>query len=207
MPRALAAEWIGKNDDTPVPPRVRLRVLQRFGRRCDPNGGCGRPIRPGDKWTCDHRAALINGGRNRELNLRPLCEWCDTNKTAVDVAEKSKVSVSTGSRTSTRSIPANMSSPPPRAGRRSTLAPSGAMTRASVWPKSLSAAESSNRPDASLNWMSPEREEIGQPVANFKTHRHCNGQAVGLCQPLRLRSIEFRGQRRLRGLIASVRPP
>jgi hypothetical protein len=26
-------EWIGKTDDTPVPPRVRLRVLQHFGRR------------------------------------------------------------------------------------------------------------------------------------------------------------------------------
>jgi len=28
----------------PVPPRVRLRVLERFGRRCDPRLGCGRPF-------------------------------------------------------------------------------------------------------------------------------------------------------------------
>ena len=85
------AEWIGRTDDSQPPPRVRLRVLFRFGRRCDPNGGCGRPIRPGDKWTCDHRIALINGGKNRETNLHPLCEWCDPDKTAVDVAEKSRV--------------------------------------------------------------------------------------------------------------------
>jgi 5-methylcytosine-specific restriction protein A len=57
---------------TPVPPRVRLRVLKRFGRRCDPARGCGRPLRPGDAWTCDHIEAIINGGPNRERNLHPL---------------------------------------------------------------------------------------------------------------------------------------
>jgi 5-methylcytosine-specific restriction protein A len=87
MPRSVA-EWIGRTDDAQPPPRVRLRVLLRSRRRCDPIGGCGRPIRPGDKWTCDHRVALVNGGKNRELNLRPLCEWCDPPKTAADVAEK-----------------------------------------------------------------------------------------------------------------------
>jgi 5-methylcytosine-specific restriction enzyme A len=66
-------------------------VLLRFGRRCDPAGGCGRSIRPGDGWSCDHRVAIINGGQNRELNLRPLCSWCDPPKTAADVAEKSRV--------------------------------------------------------------------------------------------------------------------
>lgn len=86
-------EWIGKNDDQPVPDRVRLRVLERFGNRCDPregSGGCGRPIRSGERWTCDHKIAIINGGANRENNLRPLCSWCDPSKTASDVAEKSK---------------------------------------------------------------------------------------------------------------------
>jgi 5-methylcytosine-specific restriction enzyme A len=74
-------EWIGKTDETPVPPRVRLRVLQHFGRRCDHvNDGCGRDIRPGDAWSCDHIEA-INGGPNRESNLHPLCEWCNPPKT------------------------------------------------------------------------------------------------------------------------------
>lgn len=83
-------EWRGRTDDTPVPPRVRLRVLERFDRRCDPTLGCGRPIRPGDRWTCDHVEALINGGENRERNLHPLCEWCEPPKTAADVREKSR---------------------------------------------------------------------------------------------------------------------
>jgi hypothetical protein len=30
--------------------------------------GCGRPLRPGDAWTCDHIVALISGGANRESN-------------------------------------------------------------------------------------------------------------------------------------------
>jgi 5-methylcytosine-specific restriction protein A len=84
-------EWIGRSDDTPVPPRVRLRVLERFGRRCDPAGGCGRPLRPGDAWVCDHAEALVNGGANRERNLRPLCGWCGTLKTEADVHEKSSL--------------------------------------------------------------------------------------------------------------------
>jgi hypothetical protein len=88
MPRSVA-EWFGRTDDTQPPPRVRLRVLQRFDRCCDPEGGCGRTIRPGDRWSCDHRIAIINGGENRERNLHPLCEWCDPRKTAADVAEKS----------------------------------------------------------------------------------------------------------------------
>lgn len=83
-------EWIGATDDSAVPPRVRLRVLERFDGRCDLGGiGCGRQIAAGDKWCCDHIKALINGGENRERNLHPLCEWCTPIKDAADVAEKS----------------------------------------------------------------------------------------------------------------------
>lgn len=89
MPRSLP-EWIGATADTPVPPRVRLRVLEKFHWRCDAEAhGCGRPIRSVDHWTCDHKKALIKGGENRESNLHPLCEWCDPPKTAADQAEKS----------------------------------------------------------------------------------------------------------------------
>lgn len=80
-------EWIGKSDDEPVPPRVRVRVFEHhFGICCE----CGVRI-VGKRWICDHRIALINGGENRESNLGPIHEVCDKKKTAADVAEKSKV--------------------------------------------------------------------------------------------------------------------
>lgn len=78
-------EWIGKTDDDPVPPRVRLRVFERFeGVCCE----CTTKI-VGKKWICDHRKAIINGGENRESNLGPIHELCNLIKTAEDVLEKS----------------------------------------------------------------------------------------------------------------------
>ena len=87
MPRALL-EWIGKTPDTPVPPRVKLSVLDRQNYRC---AGCTRKITAGERWHCDHVIALINGGANRESNLQYLCSWCHEEKTANDVAIKSTV--------------------------------------------------------------------------------------------------------------------
>lgn len=81
------SEWIGKNDDTAVPPHVRLRVFLRADGKC---AECGLKI-PGKRWICDHRIALINGGENRESNLGPIHEACDKTKTAADVAEKATV--------------------------------------------------------------------------------------------------------------------
>ncbi|MCA1419444.1 HNH endonuclease signature motif containing protein [Bradyrhizobium sp. BRP23] len=76
-------EWIGKTDDTPVPPHVRLRVFDRFKGIC---GICTVKIRA-KRWTCDHRVALCNGGENRESNLWPIHEACDRSvKTPADVA-------------------------------------------------------------------------------------------------------------------------
>lgn len=82
-------EWIGKTDDTPVPPRVRLRVLERDQGCC--RGPCERKLRPGDAHQTDHIVALVNGGENRERNLQTLCDWCHKEKTGDDVAEKSAV--------------------------------------------------------------------------------------------------------------------
>lgn len=79
-------EWIGKTDDEPFPPRVRLRILDRFGRKC---ANCGNRIV--GTFTADHIVALINGGQNRESNGQPLCRLCTPVKDAADVAEKSKV--------------------------------------------------------------------------------------------------------------------
>lgn len=81
------AEWIGKSDDTVPPPRVRLRVFQRFDGICQE---CRAKI-AGKRWICDHRIALINSGENRESNLGPIHEACDKTKTAADVALKSIV--------------------------------------------------------------------------------------------------------------------
>lgn len=81
-------EWIGATPNTPVPDRVRVRVFERYEGRCH---ACTRKIAAGESWVCDHFKALINGGENRERNLKPLCDWCDRNvKTPADVAEKSR---------------------------------------------------------------------------------------------------------------------
>lgn len=81
-------EWIAKHPDQKVPPRVRVRVFDRCNGRC---GQCGRKINAGERWTCEHLVALINGGENRERNLGVTCDWCLPGKNAADVADKSKV--------------------------------------------------------------------------------------------------------------------
>lgn len=80
-------EWFGKNDDTPIPPRVKLRVFERHGGICYLTG---RKIRPGDAWDCDHVLALCNGGQNRETNLAPAIRDAHRAKTAIDVDLKAK---------------------------------------------------------------------------------------------------------------------
>lgn len=81
-------EWIGKTDDTPVPPRVRVRVFERHGGICYLSG---RKIMPADKWECDHVIAIINGGENRENNLAPAIKSKHREKTAEDVKTKAKI--------------------------------------------------------------------------------------------------------------------
>lgn len=78
-------EWIGKTDDSPIPPRVRLRVFERHGGICHISK---RKIMPGEAWDCDHFIALINGGEHRESNLRPALTKYHRIKTAEDVKEK-----------------------------------------------------------------------------------------------------------------------
>jgi len=81
-------EWVGKTPDAPVPPRVRLRVLARGRYQC---AVCGGYIATGVPWTCDHTVAIVNGGENRESNLRVICnKLCLKPKDRADVAEKSR---------------------------------------------------------------------------------------------------------------------
>jgi 5-methylcytosine-specific restriction protein A len=81
-------EWIGKTDDTRPPPRVRVRVFERYEGRCYLSG---RKIMGGEKWELEHVKALTNGGENRESNLAPALVAPHREKTKDDLAEKSKV--------------------------------------------------------------------------------------------------------------------
>lgn len=81
-------EWIGKTSDTPIPPRVRLRIFEAHGGVCHLSG---RRIQAGEPWDCDHIVALVNGGEHRETNLAPALRDKHREKTALDVAEKSIV--------------------------------------------------------------------------------------------------------------------
>ena len=87
MTRRAVPEWIGKTPDTPIPPRVRLRVFDRHRGICQITG---RKIMPGDKWDCDHIRAICNGGENREFNLQPAIQKAHRAKSRDDVAEKAK---------------------------------------------------------------------------------------------------------------------
>lgn len=81
-------EWIGKTDNTALPPRVKIRVFDRFGGKC---AECGRKLGvAGEDPEFDHITALINGGENRETNFQCLCRGCHRAKTNIDVATKSK---------------------------------------------------------------------------------------------------------------------
>jgi 5-methylcytosine-specific restriction protein A len=80
-------EWIGKNDNSRPPPRVRLRVFERDGGICYLSN---RKIGAGEKWELEHIIALCNGGENRESNMAPALAAPHKIKTAADVALKSK---------------------------------------------------------------------------------------------------------------------
>lgn len=62
-------EWIAKHDDQAIPPRVRLRIFEKFGGICQLSQ---RKIMPGDEWQVDHIVALWRGGSHRESNLQPV---------------------------------------------------------------------------------------------------------------------------------------
>ena len=84
MPRSVS-EWIGRTDDTPVPPRVKDRIATNQGDLC---AKCHTPLTTAQ---CDHIIPLILGGENRETNLQMLCVPCHVGKTRLDVKLKSKV--------------------------------------------------------------------------------------------------------------------
>lgn len=80
-------EWIGSSPDAKVPPRVQLRIFERYGGRCYLTG---QKINPGDKWELEHISALANGGQHRERNLAPALVEPHKIKTAADRKIKAK---------------------------------------------------------------------------------------------------------------------
>lgn len=80
--------WIGKDDDTAIPPRVKLRIFDRYGGAC---AACGRVIVGRLLPAYDHIIALANGGRNTEENVQLLCSECHNTKTSTDVHTKSVI--------------------------------------------------------------------------------------------------------------------
>jgi hypothetical protein len=76
-------EWVGATPDTPAPPRVQLRVLERQGGRC---AITGHKFRPGDKKRLDHIKPVIDGGANSESNLQWLWDEPHKEKTAKEAA-------------------------------------------------------------------------------------------------------------------------
>ena len=81
-------EWEGAHPDVDIPPRVKLRIFERCGGRCQ---RCTRKVGGADKFAYDHIVALANGGAHAEGNLQVLCAECHAMKTARDVSEKAAV--------------------------------------------------------------------------------------------------------------------
>jgi 5-methylcytosine-specific restriction protein A len=78
-------EWVGRNDDSAIPARVKLRVYHKAEGHC---AKCGLHWLSGQY---DHVIPLILGGENRESNLQFLCVPCHKAKTKLDVKLKAKV--------------------------------------------------------------------------------------------------------------------
>src|SRR5215510_440060 len=84
----ILKEWIGKTDDTAIPPRVKLRIYDRHHWTCV---SCSRRIVGKLLPRTDHIIALINGGANRESNLQLVCHECHEQKNKSDVQLKSYI--------------------------------------------------------------------------------------------------------------------
>ncbi len=82
------AEWIGRNDDTPIPDRVKDRIAQKADDCCQK---CTRRITGKLRAEYDHAIPLIIGGKHKESNIQLLCNECHSAKTKLDVRLKAKV--------------------------------------------------------------------------------------------------------------------
>lgn len=81
-------EWIGKNDDAKPTKAVRQRVYDKYEGMCHI---CGLHIKPTETWHADHVIAIIEGGPNRESNLKPAHVHCNLQKANGEKTRKAKV--------------------------------------------------------------------------------------------------------------------
>lgn len=88
MTARAVPEWIADHPDQAIPTRVKLRIWEREGGRCSLTH---RKIRPGDAYDFEHRIALSCGGEHREFNIVLALRVAHVEKTADDVALKSKI--------------------------------------------------------------------------------------------------------------------
>lgn len=79
--------WHGKTDDAAIPDRVRLRVLEKAGGRCE---ACTRKVGPALPFEIDHRIRLADGGKHSEDNLQILCIECHAQKSGEEKTAKAK---------------------------------------------------------------------------------------------------------------------
>lgn len=84
MPRAVK-EWIGKTPDSPIPPRVKLRILRRHDHICALSKV---RIPVGETPEFDHIKPLRDDGEHRESNLQPVRSKEHKLKTAREAAER-----------------------------------------------------------------------------------------------------------------------
>lgn len=84
-------EWIGKTDDTKVPPHVRARVFLAHDATCHLSK---RKIRAGEEWELEHikplHLARPGETLNRESNLAPALKAPHREKTAREMTAKAK---------------------------------------------------------------------------------------------------------------------
>lgn len=84
-------EWVGANDNTAIPPRVKERIARKAGDCCQ---NCKRPVGGRLRPEFDHVTPLILGGRHAESNLQLLCSECHSAKSKLDVRLKARVAKS-----------------------------------------------------------------------------------------------------------------
>ena len=81
------AEWSSDNPAAMPPPRVRLRILRRYGNKC---GLTGIIIADGQAFDLEHVKPLEEGGSNCESNLIPVLHLPHEVKTAAERKRQAK---------------------------------------------------------------------------------------------------------------------
>jgi 5-methylcytosine-specific restriction enzyme A len=88
MTARAVPEWIGKTPDTPIPKRVKDRIVENQEHLCAEFKTRFTAI---DKPIFDHIIPLADGGENRETNLQALSMAAHAVKTKAEASERASV--------------------------------------------------------------------------------------------------------------------